>query len=142
MLALVLGFLIVIGTLITYIVKIQRRHRGRRNELMTQIEELHNSSGQKLILETPVLELDQARLNQAVGRTLNETDWKVLNILLQDPTMTNRGIADKAYLSIDGIGSSLRRMYGYFEVKETKYKKMALLHAAMKVSAGEGYKPH
>jgi tetratricopeptide (TPR) repeat protein len=141
-LALVLGFLIVIGTLITYIVKIQRRHRGRRNELMTQIEELHNSSGQKLILETPVLELDQARLNQAVGRTLNETDWKVLNILLQDPTMTNRGIADKAYLSIDGIGSSLRRMYGYFEVKETKYKKMALLHAAMKVSAGEGYKPH
>jgi hypothetical protein len=29
-------------------------------------------------------------------------------------------------------------MYGYFEIKETKYKKMALLHAAMKVSSGEG----
>ena len=52
--------------------------------------------------------------------------------------MTNRSIAEKAHLSIDGIGSSLRRMYGYFEIKETKYKKMALLHAAMKVSSGQG----
>jgi len=50
--------------------------------------------------------------------------------------LTNRGIAEKANLSVDGIGSSLRRMYGYFEVKETKYKKMALLHSAMQISAG------
>ncbi len=136
MLALVLGFLLVIGVLITYIVKIQRRHRDRRDDLMSQIEELHSNSGQKLIIESPVFELDRVRLNQALGRTLNETDWKVLNILLDDPTLTNGGIAEKANLSIDGIGSSLRRMYGYFEVKETKYKKMALLHSAMKISAG------
>ena len=136
LLALVLGFLLVIGILITYIVNIQKRHRARRDDLKAQIEELHMKSGQKLILDTPVFELDRTGLNQALGRTLNETDWKVLNILLEDPALTNRGIAEKACLSVDGIGSSLRRMYGYFEVKETKYKKMALLHSAMKISAG------
>ena len=30
-------------------------------------------------------------------------------------------------MSIDGIGSSLRRMYEYFELKDTKYKKIALI---------------
>jgi len=83
-----------------------------------------------------VFELNHTRLNQALGRTLNETDWKVLNILLYHPALTKCGIAEKANLSVDGIGSSLRRMYGYFEVQETKYKKMALLHSAMKISAG------
>lgn len=135
-LALILGFVAVIGLLITYIVNMHRRHRGRREELMSEIEELHRSSGHTLTLETTVLKMDRARLSQAVGRDLNDTDWNVLNILLEDPTITNHSIAEKAHLSIDGIGSSLRRMYGYFDIKQTKYKKISLLHAAMKVSSG------
>lgn len=137
-LALVLGFAAVIGLLVTYIVNIKRRHNARRDALMSEIEELHRTGGHALVLETPVLELNRTLLEEALGRSLNETDWNVLNILLDDPAMTNRSIAEKAHLSIDGIGSSLRRMYGYFEIKETKYKKMALLHAAMKVSSGQG----
>jgi tetratricopeptide (TPR) repeat protein len=137
-LALVLGFISVIGLLMIYIVNIKRRHNDRRDELMCEIAELHRNSGHTLVLETPVLELNRTLLEKAIGRTLNDTDWNVLNILLEDPAMTNRNIADKAHLSIDGIGSSLRRMYGYFEIMETKYKKMALLHAAMKVSSGQG----
>ena len=86
---------------------------------------------------TPTLELDRDRLDQMLGRPLNDTDWNVLNILLSDPAITNRGIAEQAYLSVDGVGSSLRRMYVYFDIRETKYKKMALLHAAMKASAGQ-----
>ena len=46
----------------------------------------------------------------------------------------NKEIAEKAYLSIDGVGSSLRRMYEYFKIHETKYKKIALLHNAIKIS--------
>ena len=44
----------------------------------------------------------------------------ILNILIKEPTVMNKHI-EKANLSIDGVGS--RRMYGYFEIKETKYKK-------------------
>ena len=141
-LALVLGFVAVIGLLVAYIVSVKRRHRVRREELMNQIEDLHQKSGKTLILETPSLELDRTRLDEVLGRNLNDTDWNVLKILLEDPAMTNRNIAERVHLSVDGIGSSLRRMYLYFDVKETKYKKMALLHAAMKASAGQNEQFH
>ncbi|MDA9262373.1 winged helix-turn-helix domain-containing protein, partial [bacterium] len=62
------------------------------------------------------------------------TDWKVLSILLEDPVIPNKEIADKAFLSVDGINSSLRRMYEYFEIKESKYKKISLLMESIKIS--------
>ena len=131
--ALVLGFLVMIGLLITYIVKMQRWHQDRRDELLSQIDVLRSNKTKNLSFEYAALKLDFDLLNQTLGRTLNETDCKVLNILLDNPTITNQGIAGKAHLSVDGIGSSLRRMYGYFGIKETKYKKISLLHAAMKI---------
>jgi len=33
----------------------------------------------------------------------------------------------------NGISSSLKRMYEYFEIKETKYKKVSLIHTAIKI---------
>ena len=131
--ALVLGFLVMIGLLITYIVKIQRWHQDRRDELLSQIDVLRSNKTKNLSFEYAALKLDFDLLNQTLGRTLNETDCKVLNILLDNPTITNQEIAGKAHLSVDGIGSSLRRMYVYFGIKETKYKKISLLHAAMKI---------
>ena len=137
LLALVLGFVVIIGLFITAMVRMRRLHRSRRAELMGQIDALHQSSGQTVILETPTLELDRDRLDRTLDRPLNDTDWNVLNILLSDPAITNRGIAEQAHLSVDGVGSSLRRMYVYFDIRETKYKKMALLHAAMKASTSQ-----
>ena len=46
----------------------------------------------------------------------------------------NTEIAEKVFLSLDGVGSSLKRMYDYFEIEETKYKKIALLRKAIKIS--------
>jgi hypothetical protein len=37
-------------------------------------------------------------------------------------------------LSIEGVGSSLRRMYVYFNIKESKYKKISLLLDAVRLS--------
>ncbi|WP_321540832.1 winged helix-turn-helix domain-containing protein [Flavobacterium piscinae] len=67
-------------------------------------------------------------------RKLNETDWNVLNILLKEPDISNKELAEKAFMSVDGIGSSLRRMYLYFDIKESKYKKIALITVAIKAS--------
>ena len=74
------------------------------------------------------------KIEHSISRKLNETDWKVLTILLEDPALSNKEIADKAYMSVDGIGSSLRRMYEYFEIKVSKYKKISLLLEAIKSS--------
>ena len=79
-------------------------------------------------------ELVREKIEHSINRNLNETDWKVLNLLLDDPVITNKEIAEKACMSVDGIGSSLRRMYEYFEIKETKYKKISLLLEAIKTS--------
>jgi len=37
-------------------------------------------------------------------------------------------------MSIDGIGSSLRRMYEYFDIPNSRYMKTALLLKAIKIS--------
>lgn len=78
--------------------------------------------------------LDREKIEAAIDRKINETDWNVLNILLDDPVISNKDIAAKAFLSVDGIGSSLRRMYDFFEIKESKYKKISLLLEAVKIS--------
>jgi hypothetical protein len=80
------------------------------------------------------LELSKEKIDNHLDRVLNETDWNVLLILLDNPMVLNREIAEKSNMSIDGIGSSLRRMYDYFEVNETKYKKVALIHKVVNIS--------
>ena len=86
------------------------------------------------ISENNKFELNKQKLDNNIERVLNETDWAILNILIKEPTAMNKHIAEKANLSIDGVGSSLKRMYEYFEVHETRYKKIALLHKAIKIS--------
>jgi hypothetical protein len=99
-------------------------------------------SAERHMAEPFLTSLNRKGLEQSIGRTLNETDWNVLNLLLEHPTITNVKLADRACLSVDGIGSSLRRMYGYFNITETKYKKIALLHAAVTISKRGGGAVH
>ena len=132
---LILAFTSVVAALVAYIFQNQKKHRLRREQLLAQIEELRTSRGGQVLVDSKGFELDRERIEASLKRALNETDWNVLNILLKDPTSTNTQIAENACLSVDGIGSSLRRMYIYFSVQETKYKKIALLHEAMNLSA-------
>ena len=86
------------------------------------------------ILDSNKLELSKQKIDSHLNRVLNETDWRVLLILLDNPMVLNKEIAEKSNMSIDGIGSSLRRMYDYFEINQTKYKKVALIHKAVNIS--------
>ena len=43
-------------------------------------------------------------------------------------------LSEKVFLSSDGVGSSLRRMYAVFDVPESKYMKIGLLLKAIKIS--------
>ena len=132
---LILVFMSVVAALVAYIFQNQKEHLLRREQLLAQIEELRKSRGGQVLVDSNGFELHRDRIEASLERALNETDWNVLNILLKDPSSTNAQIAENACLSVDGIGSSLRRMYVYFSVQETKYKKIALLHKAMNLSA-------
>ncbi len=130
---LLLIFFLVAGTLIYVIVSNNATNKMKRMALLQEIEILKKSDSNGLKISKDPLPLDRVAIEKHINRSINETDWKVLNILLNDPSISNNEIAKLAYMSIDGIGSSLRRMYEYFELKDTKYKKIALIIKAINI---------
>ena len=132
--AIVLISILLIGGILLYSRSRILAQRKQAQKLLTQIEQLKNSAKTAANLHPNGFQLDKAKIEQAISRKVNETDWKVLNILLNDPVISNKGIAEEAFVSIDGIGSSLKRMYEAFEIKESRYKKISLIMEAMKIS--------
>lgn len=111
-----------------------KNDKAIRDSLLNKIEELKNRSETELIVNAKKFQLDIEKIEERIDKKLNQTDRKVLNILLENPIITNKDIASKVFLSIDGVGSSLRRMYVYFNIEESKYKKISLLLAAVTLS--------
>ena len=111
-----------------------KKNQAKRDVLLDEIEQLKNNSNKEFIVDSNKFELVREKIEHSINRKLNETDWKVLNALLENPVITNKEIAEKVFLSVDGIGSSLRRMYEYFNIKESKYKKISLLLQGIKFS--------
>jgi hypothetical protein len=124
---------LIVGLFIFFKTK-EKQDRLRRDALLNEIKRLKEEQRNGVMLDSNKFELDRDHIEVAIDRKLNETDWTVLTILLEDPVITNREIAEKAFMSVDGIGSSLRRMYEYFDIKESKYKKISLLMEAIKLS--------
>ncbi|MEJ6737221.1 MAG: tetratricopeptide repeat protein, partial [Flavobacteriales bacterium] len=129
--------LILIGAIIILILFFYYRFRIKKNQiqqeyLLDEIERLKSVETSSISFAGNNFQLNRTSIESHIDKKLNETDWKVLNILLDEPVITNKEIAEKAFMSVDGIGSSLRRMYEYFEIKESKYKKISLLLEAIK----------
>ena len=110
-----------------------KKNNKKRDALLEEIKFLKENKV-SAILDSNKFELSKKKIDSYLNRGLNETDWCVLLILLDNPMVLNKEIAEKSNMSIDGIGSSLRRMYDYFEINETKYKKVALIHKAVNIS--------
>lgn len=125
--------LLIILIIIYYNFSQNKKNKERREELLNEIKFLKENKVESM-LDSNKFKLSKDKIDYYLKRVLNETDWNVLLILLDNPVAMNKEIADKAFMSIDGIGSSLRRMYDYFEIKETKYKKVSLILTAIKIS--------
>jgi len=110
------------------------KQRNEKSDLLKEISELKKRGNTPVQLVAPTFHLKREMLESSIGKKINETDWNVLNILLEDPVISNKEIAEKAFLTVDGIGSALRRMYVAFDLKESKYKKIALIMKAIKIS--------
>lgn len=125
---------ILIGSILYYALSKISASKKKRARLLEEIEQLKSSGSTAIPVHSNTFELHKEKIEQSIDRKLNDTDWNVLNILLEDPVITNKVIAEKICMSVDGIGSSLRRMYEYFEIKDSKYKKISLLMEAIKRS--------
>lgn len=121
-----------------YLNKNLQAGRKKREDLLEELTRLKSKDSPNLVLPSTEFQLVRENIEKAIDRKLNDTDWNVLNILLKEPDISNKEIADKAFMSVDGIGSSLRRMYVYFDIRESKYKKISLITEAIKAS-GNSY---
>ncbi len=135
------SFLLIIASLLSialilYFTKSRiKKHKEEQSKLLSQLEELKKQFNKPTNLKSGLIALDKAKIEQVAGRSINETDWTVMNILLEDPVISNKEIAQKAFMSVDGIGSSLRRMYKYFSIKESRYMKISLIMELIKISS-------
>lgn len=132
--AMILIGLVLIGLILFYTRTRIISHRRQQAILLAEIEQLKKVSNAPVALHAHTFQLDRASIEKVMDRKINETDWKVLNILLEDPVVSNKEIAEQAFMSVDGIGSSLRRMYSAFDIKESRYKKISLIMKAIKLS--------
>ena len=130
----IFGSAIIIACVLFYFSRNIKKEQLKREELLQEINRLKTIETSSIVSNSNPFELNKTKIESAISQKLNETDWNVLTILLADPVISNKDIAEKAFMSVDGIGSSLRRMYQYFNIKESKYKKISLLMEAIKIS--------
>lgn len=126
--------ILLLGALLLYIKRRISNDTAMKEALLAEIARL-KAVEQPTSLQASGFALNRGQIEASIGKKLNETDWEVLNILLLDPVCSNKDIAEQVYKSVDGIGSSLRRMYLTFDIKESKYMKISLLMEAMKRSS-------
>lgn len=131
----VLGSIILITVLLFYFNKNNKKSRKKRDELLQEIKKLKSNDTTSLVVNSNDFILNREKIEVSINKKLNDTDWNVLNILQKEPDISNKILAEKAFMSVDGIGSSLRRMYLYFDIKESKYKKISLITEAIKASS-------
>ena len=79
--------------------------------------------------------LNKGLILAAADGSLNDSDWKILNVLYESPGINNREISKKVSLSVDGVRSSLRKMYRLFDIpKSKKNQRIALVVIAINIS--------
>ena len=57
----------------------------------------------------------------------------ILKLLFENPSISNKEIANEVSLSLEGVSSSLRRMYAAFDIKTPGNKKVELILKVMQI---------
>lgn len=93
--------------------------------------------------EATSLSLNRTVIENKLGQKLGETSWNILRALEDDHAIKNNEIAEKIHLSLEGVSSSLRRMYKRFDVESTDSRnlKISLLKKAMQLSLDDEEQP-
>ena len=83
-----------------------------------------------------LIALDKEKIEKALGASLNKTDWNILLSLYNNPAISNPEIAKEISLSVDGVYSSLKKMYRLFNVKKgNENQRIAIVINAVRMSS-------
>ena len=87
------------------------------------------------ILIDSEINLNKELINSQTENKLNETDWKILQLICSSPTTANKEIGEIVFLSVDGVKSSFKKMYDLLEITASgRNKKLALAIKVIKLS--------
>lgn len=133
------GIAMILIIILGGLIRIRHLHNLReREKLLHEIVLLKQKGISRVIAgveKSTELTLNKEKIEAAINKGLNISDWKILNTIFDDPFISNKEIAEKVSLSVEGTSSSLRKMYRLFELKEAKNKKLALTIEATRISS-------
>lgn len=110
----------------------------KQYELLSEIELL-----KKKLTSQPVaspmhvqkqISLDKNKLEKAINSKIGESSWMILNLIFSNPSISNKELAKEVSLSLEGVSSSLRRMYQTFDIPTTSNKKITLIMEVTRLS--------
>lgn len=135
---LIVGLTLLLGLATGFYVRKKYRYfLETQINLLKKIEELKEKLATQTISSTgkrKELSLDKTKIETAINNKIGESSWLILNLIFENPSISNKEIAEKVSLSIEGVSSSLRRMYTAFDVKGKGNKKVTLLMKAVNIS--------
>ena len=96
--------------------------RKKKIELLEEIAQLKSKLIIKLASDSiqkdfSFQSLDKTKIEKSIDATLNQTDWNVINVLYEEPSISTSQLAVKINLSVEGVYSSLKKMYRLFGLK-------------------------
>jgi len=136
-------FLFIVSTILLgisvgfYLRKKYRHILEKRKKLLNKVDKLNKKLATQSVSsleKRKELSLDKNKIEAAINGKIGESSWLILNLIFENPSITNKEIAEKISLSVEGVSSSLRRMYSVFEVKTKGNKKITLLMKAVNIS--------
>ena len=109
-----------------------------QEELLLELESLKKKFSVKAV-STPIhdkelLTLDRLKIEKAINSKLGKSSWTILNLIFSNPSISNKELAKEVSLSLEGLSSSLRRMYQTFDIPATSNKKVTLIIKAVRLS--------
>ncbi|MFK8161802.1 MAG: tetratricopeptide repeat protein [Lewinella sp.] len=133
--------LLIVASVVVFQVR-QNRSEKEKTTLLHEMELIKERVAvQSVSVEGVRQELQLARdkIEASIGKPLGDSSWNILNAIFENPSISNRDIAEKVFLSVEGVSSSLRRMYRSFGVSSNNSKnlKVALIARVVKISLGE-----
>ena len=135
---LIIGITTLLGLAIGfYLRKKYRRILVKREKLLQKVERLNEKLATQTVSSVgkrKELNLDKDKIETAIDNKIGESSWLILNLIFENPSISNREIAEKVSLSVEGVSSSLRRMYTAFGIKGKGNKKVTLLMEAVNIS--------
>lgn len=135
-------FVLLIAGGALYIYTRNVKNKAERAEALLKISRLRESVAKQTLSASSVGEeslLSKEKIEAAIASKLGETAWKILQLLAEEPTISNHEIAKSLFLSEEGVSSSLRRMYAVFGIQpgSSKNHKIALLTKAVELSISD-----